>query len=73
MATCSCNTVVTSEKKLAVLEMLKHRKSQRSVSVICTVLKSTMANIWQHRVKIESHVSASDCTAFAKKSSQIVN
>ena len=42
---------------------MKDGKSQRSVSAIFKIPKSTVANIWKQRVKIESHVLSSDCPA----------
>ena len=68
MASCSRKrSVVTLEKKLKVIALLKDGKSQRSVSAIFKIPKSTVADIWKQRVKIESHVLSSDCPAFAKK------
>lgn len=68
MASCSCKrSVITLETKLEVITMLKEGKSQRSVSASLNIPKSIVADIWKQRVKIEDHVSSSDCPASVKK------
>ena len=59
--------VITLERKLAIIEELKKGKSQRYVSELYQVPKSTVADIWKLKDKIESHVSASDNPSSAKK------
>lgn len=59
--------VLTLEKKLEVIKELKKGKSQRLVSELFGIPKSTTADIWRLREKIEQHVSASDCPRFAKQ------
>lgn len=59
--------VITLEKKLEIIEELKKGKSQRCVSDIYNIPKSTIADIWKSKEKIEQHVSASDYAQFAKK------
>ena len=61
-------SVITLEKKLQVVGELEKGKSQRCVSDLHSIPKSTVAdNIWKDREKIRKHVSASDCPSFAKK------
>ena len=60
-------SVVTLEKKLDVIRMLEDGKSQRSVSSVFNIPKSTIADIWKQRAKITAHVSSSSCPASVKK------
>ena len=62
-----CHRVVTLEKKLEIISQLKKVKSQRFVSSLFDIPKSTVADVWKARDKIERHVSASDNPSFAKK------
>ena len=59
--------VLTLEKKLTIIEELRKGKSQRLVSEIFQVPKSTVADIWKLREKIQCHVSSSDNPSLAKK------
>ena len=59
--------VITLERKLAIINEIKKGKSQMYVSELFEVPKSTIADIWKLRVKIEDHVSSSDNPSFAKK------
>ena len=59
--------VVTLEKKLEIISQIKKVKSQRFVSSLFDIPKSTVADVWKAREKIERHVSASDKPSFAKK------
>ena len=59
--------VVTLEKKLEIINQLKKVKSHRFVSSLFDIPKSTVADVWKAREKIERHVSASDNPSFAKK------
>ena len=59
--------VITLDKKLAIISELRQGKSQRLVSALHSVAKSTVADIWKHREKITLHVTASDDPSYAKK------
>ena len=62
-----CRRVVTLEKKLEIISQLKRVKSQRFVSSLFDIPKSTVADVRKVREKIKRHVSASDNPSFAKK------
>lgn len=59
--------VITLEKKLEIIGEIQKGQSQRRVSELYDIPKSTVADIWKDREKIENFVSASDCPSFAKK------
>ncbi len=59
--------VITLESKIKIIEELTKGKSQRLVSNIFEVPKSTVADIWKLREKIQLHVSSSDNPSLAKK------
>ena len=59
--------VITLDKKLAIISELRQGKSQRLVSALHSVAKSTVADIWKDREKITLHVAASDDPSYAKK------
>ena len=61
-----CRRVVTLENKLEIVSQLKKVKSQRFVSSLFDIPKSTVADVWKAREKIERHDSASDNPSFAK-------
>ena len=52
---------------MAIIEAINKGSSQRSVSGMFEVPKSTVGDIWKSREKIEQHVSASDIPSVAKK------
>ena len=59
--------VLTLEKKLEVIQELKNGKSQRLVRTLYSIPKSTVADIWKDREKIERYVISSDCSSLAKR------
>ena len=59
--------VVTLETKLQIIAELKEGRSQRLVAELYNIPKSTIADIWKIRDKIEQHVSASEYPKFAKQ------
>jgi hypothetical protein len=58
---------VTIEQKLKIIGDIRDGKSQRVVSDIHGVPKSTVGDIWKDRDKIEGYVAAVESTSFAKK------
>ena len=62
-----CHKVVTLEKKLEIISELKKGKSQRLISTEYNIPKSTVADIWKVREKIERHVLTNDSPSYAKK------
>ena len=60
-------TVVTLEMKLKIIKDVKGGKSQRLVSDIHSVQKSTSEDIWKGRGKIESYVASAESSNFTKK------
>ena len=52
-------SVITLEKKLAVVDELKKEKSQRCVADLYSLPKSTVADIWKDRDKIQSFTAVS--------------
>jgi len=49
--------VINLDIKLSIIEEMKKGESQRLVSELYGVLKSTVADIWKIREKIQYHVS----------------
>ena len=60
MASKRKRSVVTLEVKLQIIAELKEGKSQRLVAELYNIPKSTIADIWKAREKIEMHVSANE-------------
>ena len=61
-------SVITLEKKLIIIrEIKKNRKLQKCVSALYSIPNSTVADIWKDREKIETFVSASECSSFPKR------
>ena len=58
---------VTLATKIKIVHELETGKSQRIVSDLFKVPKSTIADIWKHRQKIQDAVSSSESLVYAKK------
>ena len=58
---------MTNETKLEIIEAIEKGKSQRRVTELFEIAKSTVADIWKDREKLKNFVSTADVPSLAKR------